>query len=836
MNKKENKKQQTKIKTTSGLPSQKISNTSLKTIIKAKWFPSVLFLLLALLYFTPHLGLNKIIMGTDDGPRGWHTVGNQGHGFNSFFDKWSPLNGGTAMMERRWGRFINPTHIFHLFMKKYQARTLEYIFWTFIAGFFMFLFLRGYKISLLASYVGGMVYMFAPAFQSYIFAGHFARMEVIALMPAIMFFTERMLKRAALLDIAGLATVLALAYYSEHVQLAYFVCIGMGFYYALRMLHMVFIKKEITISEGTKRSGFFAAALVVGLMLTSMTSFPTIHHANVTSKRAGGVDYDYASSWGLHNEEIFSLFQPDFIGWKEFYWGQNALKFNLEYFGVIFLILAMMLFVFRKQDFTKYLLAGLFVFGVLFSLGKHTPLHPILYNILPGMKSFRAPSFMYIWFFLSGIALSAFAIDEILALKWGENSVLKKRLLIFAGIVTGFAFIYMITNGGFAKWWYNSLYPAEMQMDKKYNALMHNIKNIQLGGVLIFVYITSFFTACYFKAKGSINKNILIAIVILIATVDLIPRSQQFLKLCTRPANYFKKQETVEQSIQNFLYNRDKTNYRVHSMMGDQKQYITDLDLTYIFDDFTNQRYNDIVQLLQQSSYALQNPQYASNTSLQTRFRNSLSILNTKYIISLSQLKVPGLKEIINSGGLRIYENIFTYPRFYLSSSIDVENDTKTAIMKQIDLPNPSKNIAIVNKEQWQNKKLSSEIDSTINSNIKVIEYDTRKGHTLLEVTSNREQIIVISENFNSGWTATVNDNKSDIFNVNYYAKGVIVPKGKSKVELIYNSPIATFWRKVTAITAIAFFFFVLVAVYLEIKKLKLQRLKLQKEKPGQLN
>ncbi len=298
---------------------------SLKDIITRPWFSPALFLVLSLLYFSPYLGLNKAIIGTDDGPRGWHTIGNHGHGLDSFLDKWSPLNGGTAMMERRFGRFINPTHIFHLIMPKYKARTLEYIFWTFIAGMFMFLFIRTLGIAKIPSYVCAFAFMFAPSFQSYIFAGHFARMEVIALMPGIMFFIERMLKKISILDIIGLTTIMALCVYSEHLQLAYFTFLGMGFYFALRMLHLVFFKKEISILVGSKRTGVFVGALIIFTFLTSMNTFPSIQHTNVTSKRAGGVDYEYASSFALHPEEIFSLFQPDFIGWKEFYWGQKII-------------------------------------------------------------------------------------------------------------------------------------------------------------------------------------------------------------------------------------------------------------------------------------------------------------------------------------------------------------------------------------------------------------------------------------------------------------------------------------------------------------------------------
>ncbi len=782
---------------------------TLQNILQRKWFPPVLFLVLASFYFTPYLGLNKIILGTDDGPRGWHTIGNHGHGYTSFIDKWSPLNGGTPMMERRFGRFINPTHVFHLIMPKYKARTLEYLFWTFVAGLFMFLFLQALGVSKEVSYICGIAYMFAPSFQSYIFGGHFARMEVIALMPGLMFFTERMLHEVNLLNLIGLPIIIALCVYSEHLQLAYFAFLGMGFYYAIRMLYMV-IKEKLPLVEGTRRTAIFTAALVLGCLLTAMNIFPSMHHTNVTSKRAGGVDYEYASSFGLHPEEIFSLFEPDFIGWYENYWGQNSLKLNNEYFGIVFMLLAIMLFVLRKRGFKEYLLAFFFIFAVLFTLGAHTPVHKIFYYILPGMKAFRAPSFMYVWFVLSGFVMTAWTLDELLKYTWEEDPVRNKRLLIFGGIICGLALLYMIASGPFANFWYNTLYPEELRKPRKYNALTHNLSNIKLGGFLIFLFIVSFFTILYLKVKGIISKRFFIALFLVIICIDLIRVSRPFLTKAIKPKNYFTRQEKVEQSIERYLHQKDKSYYRVHAMLGDMKMYIPDLELTYIFDDFINKRYHDIVQIVQSSAYALQKPQYASNLSLHNRFINALSVLNTKYLLTLSPLKIAGLREVINSGGLRIYENSNVFPRFYLAHDILPETDTREAILKLIDGTVLNATTAVVDKEYWGDKTLQATKDTTVTNNISVKTYDTRVGHAILDVTSNCEQLLVIAENYNAGWTATVNENPTEIIPVNYYAKGVIVPQGKSRVELVFNSPKAAFWRKVTMIS---FFIFLLLSL-----------------------
>jgi len=787
-------------------------------LISRKWFSPVFFLVLALLYFLPYLSFDKIIMGTDDGPRSWYTVGNHGHGIESFKDKWSPLNGGTAMMEQRSAtKWINPTYLFHMFLPKYQARILEYIFWTFIAGFFMFLFLRALGVSQWASYLCAAGYMLAPALQSFIFAGHFARMEVMALMPGAMFFAERMLKKASLIDIAGLPIIMALCVYSEHLQFAYFVFLGMGIYFAIRIIYS-YIKKEISLNEGIRRSSFFAVALVFGFLLSAVCIIPPMHHTQVTSKRAGGVDYEYAASFALHPEELFTLAQPDFIGWKEFYWGQNPLKLNNEYFGIVFLLLGIMLFIFKKQNFTKYLFAGYFVFAVLFTLGAHTPLHKILFYILPGMKSFRAPSQMFIWFFFCGLVLAAYSLDDFFQYNLKENRLLKKRFLIFSGIVVGLAFLYMIGSKGFANYWYSSIFPAELQSENNYNALTHNLKQIQGGAVIVFFIIAALFTLLYLKAQGIINHTTFVLLLLAVVLIDLFRISRPFLTQCTKPKNYFVRQEQVEHSIATYLKSLDKSIYRVYSMLGDDKFYVPGLEMTWIFDDFIDKKYHEIAQALRMAAHALNQPEYASNQTVQSRFRNALSLLNTKYIITLSELKVIGLREVINSGGLRIYENPYVLPRFYLADDIVPEFDAGDAVMKTVDSPLFRQNTAVVDKKLWAGKTLDASADSTITDNITIATYDPRKGYSQVKVSSSREQILVISENNSPGWKATLNNKPVDIFDVNYISKGVIVPKGVSELKLAYNSPVAEKWRKVTVISAIIFLLFSLFALFVEVK------------------
>ncbi|MBN1981540.1 MAG: YfhO family protein [Chitinivibrionales bacterium] len=797
------------------LQNTKASNNFIETIaaiVRRPWFPVVVFALLAILYFLPYLSFQKVIYGIDDGPRGWHAIGNTGYGNKSLFDRWNPLNGGLTMMEQRFGRFINPTHLFHMVLPMYKARTLEYLFWTFAAGLLCFLFLRELRISRKAAYLGAIVYMMAPAFQSLIVAGHFAKMSVIAMLPGLLFFTQRLLNGRRMWDLIGLVTVMSLSVYSNHPQIAIFAFMGMFAYYVCRMLYSTLVEKTVAIAEGLRRASVFAAALIAALLLTSMSLFPSYHDTTRTSKRAGGVDYSYAASFALHPEEMVNLVEPDFIGWGELYWGQNSLKLNSEYFGICTLLLMLMLFMFRRQGFTKYLFVGLFLFGIMFSLGPHTPVHKFFYTFFPPIKSLRGPSMMYIWFFLPAVALAAYSLDEIFTFDWKSNVVVRKKIIIFSAIAGGLCLLYMLATGPFIQFWYANLLPAAAQHQQKASILPQIIKSAQNGGLAIFLIVGAFFTLCYLVMGRKIGHTTFFFLVAALMLIDLVRISRPFLAKATYPNNFYLRNEQIERSIGDYLRKKDSSIYRVHHLLQDQRLVIPGLELTYTFNDFTNKRYNSLIRALQEDFYSVfqNNPDGESVQSIQ-QLVNILNIFNAKYLLSGQKLPLPGFHEIVNGGGLYIYENISSFPRYFLADKVLLTDDSEKALLQQFGERPFDRTTVIVENETWGKRTLiQSGTDSAAIDSVEVLVYDPFKGYSKLSVRSRQEQVLVALENYAPGWRATIDRKQTDIFPVNYYAKGIVVPKGVSIVELEYRSDVALLWRKVTLISALIFFLFII--------------------------
>jgi uncharacterized membrane protein YfhO len=56
-----------------------------------------------------------------------------------------------------------------------------------------------------------------------------------------------------------------------------------------------------------------------------------------------------------------------------------------------------------------------------------------------------------------------------------------------------------------------------------------------------------------------------------------------------------------------------------------------------------------------------------------------------------------------------------------------------------------------------------------------------------LRSVSSATSVLVISENFYPGWSATVDGRRTEVLRVNYNLRGVELPPGEHRVELVYR-------------------------------------------------
>jgi len=90
---------------------------------------------------------------------------------------------------------------------------------------------------------------------------------------------------------------------------------------------------------GVRRLLFALGAVALGALIGAIQFLPVREYVPY-SPRAGGRDYDYATSFSLPIEEMINFYLPEFSGILDHYWGRNRIHLHSEYLGAATLFLA----------------------------------------------------------------------------------------------------------------------------------------------------------------------------------------------------------------------------------------------------------------------------------------------------------------------------------------------------------------------------------------------------------------------------------------------------------------------------------------------------------------
>ena len=371
------------------------------------------------------------------------------------FPLWNPqILGGTPFLESlAGGDSLYPPSVVLLFLTEtYRALGWKLVLHVFFAGCFMYGWIRALGGSKGAALVSGFAYLFAPYMVTLVFPGHDGKLFVTALTPLLFGAVELFLSRGRLAWGAAIGGVVAFVILTTHFQMAYFVFGTVGLYAAFRCIESG--RRERAWPTAMRRFGLFLAFSVAGAGAAGIQLLPAVGYVTEHSRRTltttesdPAAAIAYSSSWSLHPEEAVGLVVPEFVGsdaggaaWAtNTYWGQNPFKLNHEYLGLAALLLALVAFLGGPDPGLRWFFVGIGGTALLFALGAHTPVWRILYEVLPGISLFRAPSMAI---FVTGFGVATIAglgVDRGLELvrEGSSDRILRLLALPLLALVTG---------------------------------------------------------------------------------------------------------------------------------------------------------------------------------------------------------------------------------------------------------------------------------------------------------------------------------------------------------------------------------------------------------------
>jgi hypothetical protein len=481
---------------------------------------------LVVLLFADYLFSEQLLYGSDSIPAGLFFRGLLVDFVKEFGElpRWNPyILGGLPFLDATHGDTFFPSSALHFLMPVYRALGHKLLLHLFLAGAFMAYYLRALALRPGAVAIGSLSYMLSPVFVSYLFAGQDGKMYVTSLAPLVLGTLERAMWAGGLRTFLGLGVTIGVTILSAQIQMAYHLMWFAGALWLVRVF-----RGPAGGGEAPPRArtiGLFGAAVAVGLLVAAIQLVPAVayvKHPAGFSVRSAKTDYEHATSWCLHPEEIASMVVPDFCDAPHRYWGRNPFKYNSDYVGILTLLLAVLALV-RRRDATRLFLGGIALLAILYSLGQWTPLHRLFYLVVPQVKLFRAPPLVM---FAAAFGLSALAACAVHDLEEAAGGGGKRREptgmrnLLTAGLaVAGGIALCGLAASGVTSFWNDLFYPEITDPQRRLQAA--GLPGFRNGALVVAGVLAAGTALVNARARGTLPAKPFLGALALFFVVDL---------------------------------------------------------------------------------------------------------------------------------------------------------------------------------------------------------------------------------------------------------------------------------------------------------------------------
>jgi hypothetical protein len=398
-------------------------------------------------------------------------------------------------------------------------------------------------------------------------------------------------------------------------------------------------------------------------------------------------------------------------------------------------------------------------------MGDSTPFYRLFY-LLPGIKSFRAPSLISFLTGFSVITLGAMGLESILENK-REDKKIQKTWRSYTYISIGYSVIIgllLILQMGFFKIWFAIFgYTPDTQ---KLETLRQSLDNITIGAVISLVFVWVLYGLLHLHLDKKVKSDMIVLVLGAMSLVYLWSFNSRYI-VSIDPKQYLDKTPVVD-----FLKAKQADGpFRVFVL----PQTLPDYYLAY----------HGIEEL---SLTALHGNQLASHDKLAGNrgnvhglvFQSVQDLLNAKYIISRQQLPPARFKEVANYGNLRVFENLTAFPRacaFYNYSVIPSE-DQIIATLYDTTFDYRSR---LLLETQPGGITISADNGSKIPPTPARV-YDIANSSFKVDIDMVQDGFLFMSENYYPAWNAYENGQLLTTLKADATFRAIPLKKGKHTV------------------------------------------------------
>lgn len=697
---------------------------------------------------------------------------------------WNPFSfTGNPLLANYQSAVLYPLNLF-LFIPKNIGWGIFIFSQTFIAAFGMYLLLSLWLKSKIAVVAGSIIFAVGGLMTTWLELG--TAVHTICWLPLTLFCVEKYISFVKFRYLVFLAFFLSFSLLGGFAQGALYVLLLTSSFILIRA------------NKNFKILVYLFFSIISSLLLSAPQLLPTLDLVNQSIRLEDS--YTESAKFGLLPlKEFLKLFSADYFGNASTanYWGFLNYIETSSFLGTLSLPLLIFALLFLKKNRIIIFFMSIF-FGSLI-LAFSNPLSVFIYqNNIPLLTLSYASRILFLTIFSAAVLIS-FSLDEVIdnvsqyrnffrCLVWSTS--------IFLGIIIGTILIPFLINHII-----DSAYDASVKLfyladpDYAKDNFIISLRNLVIPSFQIFL-LTFLGAVLYLKRFNSRRSLILTSFLLLLLCLDL---GRYFLKITPFVNNSFifpstPSIEFLQKQPGIFRIGRENAEvlppntwipYHLSSFEGYDPLYLKNYSR---FIAFTNSG------ILRSSGFG----RYAE-LSQQSYTSSLINLLNVKYFIAilrddnrhvvrenvadpqknllyLLQEKKSGYKVVFHDISSAIVENPNVMPRVFFANSIVVAQTNQEEEKIFNNSFDPKKIVVLSNPLDIKNISGKGEA--------KILTYSPNKVE--IGTKTDNEEILVLSDQFENGWHATVDNIPTKITRADLIFRAVKVSPGIHKVIFTY--------------------------------------------------
>ncbi len=736
--------------------------------------------------------------------------------------------------------------VYHLFLPE----NVWYVF-AYLLGFYILL--RAFDFRQSLAVLGSIIWAFSTYFLIIIAAGHIWKVMALAYLPPMIAGVVLSYRGKYLWGFIVTAIFSAFEVNANHVQMTYYFLFVILF---MIIAYLVDAIRKKELARFGKATAVCAAGAVIGICLNLSNLYHTWEYSketmrgkselvkkDVANQTSTGLDRDYITQWSYGIDETWTLLVPNTKGGASVplvesetamkhadpnfapiyqqlgqYWGEQPGTQGPVYVGA-FVLMLFILGLFIVKGPMKWALLAATVLSVLLAWGKNfMPFTNFFIDYVPMYAKFRTVASILVIAEFTIPLLAMLALKKIV----DEPEILTKRIktvYLSFGLTGGIAILFaLFPTLFFSDFISSNEMKALMTLPQEYvNPVIDNLRDMREAVFTAdcwrsaLVVVIGTLCLLLFKAR-KLKANYMVGAIIVLCLIDLWQVNKRYLN-----NDMFVPKSEREAPIQETETDRiilqDKTdlgNYRVLNLASNT---FNENETSYFHNSIGGyhaaklRRYQDMIDM-----YIA--PEMGSLMQAVAQAGGDMSKVNGDSIFPvLNMLNARYFILPLQDGQTVPVQNPYVYgPAWYVDKLTYVDNaNAEIERVGKMDI----RHEAVADKRFEAQLKTAVKQDST--SVVKLTSY--MSDRLTYDVNSSKGGVIVFSEVYYPGWTATVDGQPVELGRVNYLLRAVNVAPGKHKIELAFHPKSVTTTETIAYVAYAVLLLAILLLAYIEYRK-----------------